>query len=72
MPIYNFNSHNRLDMLQRVLPHPVVLVEGILIFADKQLRERMDVKIYVDTDADLRFIRRLSATSSSAAGRCGR
>jgi uridine kinase len=37
----------------------VVLVEGILIFSDKALRERMDIKIYVDTDADLRFIRRL-------------
>jgi len=42
-----------------VYPHRVVLVEGILIFADKALRKLMDVKIYVDTDADLRFIRRL-------------
>jgi uridine kinase len=40
-------------------PQPVILVEGILIFADKRLRELMDMKIFVDTDADLRLIRRL-------------
>lgn len=59
VPIYDFTMHNRREEMQTVEPHPVVLVEGILIFADKELRERMDVKIYVDTDADLRFIRRL-------------
>lgn len=58
VPIYDFTTHNRRANMHRVMPRPVVLVEGILIFADKALRERMDVKIYVDTDADLRFIRR--------------
>ncbi len=59
VPIYDFTIDNRRAEVTRVQPHPVVLVEGILIFADKDLRDRMDVKIYVDTDADLRFIRRL-------------
>jgi uridine kinase len=59
VPIYDFTRDNRRDNVRVVDPQPVVLVEGVLIFADKALRERMDVKIYVDTDADLRFIRRL-------------
>lgn len=59
VPIYDFTRHNRRPESERVFPHPVVLVEGILIFAEKALRERMSVKIYVDADADLRFIRRL-------------
>lgn len=59
VPVYDFTRHNRTDKPRRVEPQPVVLVEGILIFADKALRDRMDVKIYVDTDADLRFIRRI-------------
>ena len=59
VPIYDFTRHNRRPEARRVLPHPVVLVEGILIFVEKALRDRMDVKIYVDADADLRFIRRL-------------
>ncbi len=59
VPIYDFTRHNRCSETEQVRPQPVVLVEGILIFADKALRERMDVKIYVDADADLRLIRRL-------------
>jgi uridine kinase len=59
VPIYDFTLYSRKAEARRVDPQPVVLVEGILIFADKRLRERMDVKIYVDTDADLRFIRRI-------------
>ena len=59
VPIYDFTRHNRRPETVQVFPHPVVVVEGILIFADKALRERMDVKIYVDADPDLRFIRRL-------------
>ena len=59
VPIYDFTRHNRLAETAEVHPRPVVLVEGILIFADKALRERMDVKIYVDADSDLRLIRRL-------------
>jgi uridine kinase len=59
MPVYDFKAHTRTEQVQRVEPHRVILVEGILIFADKALRQAMDVKIYVDTDADIRFIRRL-------------
>lgn len=59
IPVYDFKMHNRRREAIRVDPQPVILVEGILIFADKQLREQMDVKIYVDTDADLRLLRRL-------------
>lgn len=59
VPIYDFTKDNRKPEARLVHPQPVVLVEGILIFADKDLRDRMDVKIYVDTDADLRFIRRI-------------
>ena len=59
IPVYDFTSHTRTEQTQLVGPNPVILVEGILIFADKALRELMDVKIYVDTDPDIRFIRRL-------------
>ncbi len=59
IPIYDFTTHTRRKETRTVLPHRVILLEGILIFADKMLREMMDVKIFVDTDADLRFIRRL-------------
>ncbi|MEJ5198446.1 MAG: uridine kinase [Anaerolineae bacterium] len=59
IPVYDFKTHTRLAETRRVDPQPVILVEGILIFADKRLRDLMDVKIFVDTDADLRFIRRL-------------
>lgn len=59
VPIYDFTTHTRRRETRRVEPRGVTLVEGILIFADKGLRELMDVKIFVDTDADIRFIRRL-------------
>jgi uridine kinase len=59
IPIYDFTTHTRCRETRRVYPHRVILLEGILIFADKVLREMMDVKIYVDTDADIRLIRRL-------------
>jgi len=59
MPVYDFTTHTRTEKTVRVDPSGVVLVEGILIFADEALRRLMDVKIYVDTDADIRFIRRL-------------
>jgi uridine kinase len=58
-PVYDFTTHTRTGQTQRVEPSRVILLEGILIFADATLRELMDVKIYVDTDADIRFIRRL-------------
>ncbi len=60
IPVYDFTSHTRRPETRTILPHRVILVEGILIFADKALREMMDIRIYVDTDADVRFIRRLN------------
>ena len=59
IPVYDFKTHRRTDETRHVDPQPVVLLEGILIFADRQLRDKMDVKIFVDSDADIRFIRRL-------------
>jgi uridine kinase len=59
LPVYDFTTHARTGQTKRVEPHRVVLVEGILIFVDASLRRLLDVKIYVDTDADIRFIRRL-------------
>lgn len=59
MPVYDFTRHNRKSETVHVVPHRVILVEGILIFAEKELRKLFDMKIYVDTDADIRFIRRL-------------
>lgn len=59
MPVYDFTTHSRTDRTVHIEPHPVILVDGILIFYEPALRALFDVKIYVDTDADLRFIRRL-------------
>ncbi len=59
VPIYDFAQHVRQTETRRVEPRPIILVEGILIFADRALREMFDVKIFVDTDSDIRFIRRL-------------
>lgn len=58
-PVYDFTSHLRAPDTVRVNPSPAMILEGILIFENKALRELMDIKIFVDTDADLRFIRRL-------------
>jgi len=60
VPLYDFTTHRRTPHTRRVEPHPVILVEGLLIFVEARLRELFDVKIFVDTDNDLRFIRRLS------------
>jgi uridine kinase len=59
IPVYDFTTHSRTAQTHRVTPHGVILLEGILILADEALRRLMDVKIFVDTDADIRFIRRL-------------
>lgn len=59
IPVYDFTTHTRTDQTRRVKPAPVILVEGILVFAERELRQLFDVKLYVDTDADVRFIRRL-------------
>jgi len=59
VPIYDFTTHTRTQRTRRVELAPVILVEGILVFAEPELHELFDVKLYVDTDADVRFIRRL-------------
>jgi len=59
VPVYDFAHYVRLPQTVHMDPKPVILVEGILILANAELRRLMDVKIYVDTDADIRFIRRL-------------
>lgn len=59
IPQYDFRTYSRLPQPLRVEPRPVIIVEGILIFAERELRDLLDIKIYVDTDADIRFIRRL-------------
>ncbi len=59
LPVYDFKTHTRTAHSIPVEPQRVILVEGILIFVEKRLRELFDVKIFVDTDADIRFIRRL-------------
>ena len=58
-PIYDFKVHRRAAETRRVEPRKVILVDGILIYAEPELRKLFDVKIYVDTDADIRLIRRL-------------
>lgn len=59
VPIYDFSTHSRTGQTFTVQPRRVILVEGILIFTEATLRELFDVKIFVDTDSDIRFIRRL-------------
>jgi uridine kinase len=59
VPIYDFIRHRRTPRSRRVAAQPVVLLEGILLFVEPSLRELLDFKIFVDTDADLRLIRRL-------------
>jgi uridine kinase len=59
VPMYDFAQHVRKVETRGIEPHPIILVEGILIFVDRTLREMFDIKIFVDTDSDIRFIRRL-------------
>jgi uridine kinase len=59
IPVYDFTTHTRTNRTIHIQPKGVILVEGILIFAEPELRKVFDVKIFVDTDADIRFIRRL-------------
>ena len=58
-PVYDFTVHNRSDETIRLVPHKVIIVEGILIFENEELRDLMDIKIFVDTDADIRLCRRI-------------
>lgn len=59
LPVYDFKSHTRLSASRRVDAKPIVILEGILIFAEPRLLEQMDMKVFVDTPDDIRFIRRL-------------
>jgi uridine kinase len=58
-PIYSFHTHSRLEETAKVEPRPVLIVEGIMVLEDPELRSMMDMKVYVDADSDVRFIRRL-------------
>ena len=58
-PLYDFSQHNRKDETMRIEPRQVIIVEGILIFENEALRNLMDIKIFVDTDADVRLCRRI-------------
>ena len=58
-PVYDFTVHNRSDETIIIVPKKVIIVEGILIFENKPLRDLMDIKIFVDTDADVRLCRRI-------------
>lgn len=58
-PVYDFAQHNRSDETIHVEPEKVIIVEGIMIFVDPDLRSLMDIKIFVDTDADIRLCRRI-------------
>lgn len=59
MPFYDYSVHNRSDRTVLVAPAPVIVLEGILIFAEPSLCELMDIKVFVDTDADVRILRRI-------------
>ncbi|MFN3430478.1 MAG: uridine kinase [Candidatus Sericytochromatia bacterium] len=59
-PVYDFKTHRRTEETFSIFPRQVVVVEGILIFADAELRSMMDLRVFVDTDADLRVLRRIN------------
>jgi uridine kinase len=58
-PMYNFTTHRRMSDTRRVEPRRIIIIDGILIFVDKALRDLMDIRIFVDTDADERVLRRI-------------
>src|SRR5512132_693163 len=58
-PIYDYTEHRRMTETRRIGEHHIVVLEGILIFADPDLRDMMDIKLFIDADPDIRFIRRL-------------
>lgn len=59
LPIYDFRTHSRKNETRHVEPKPIVIIEGILIFAEPKILEQLDIKVFVDTPDDIRFIRRL-------------
>lgn len=58
-PVYDYSLHSRSDEVIRIEPKPVILVEGILLLADERIRDLLDIKIYVEADADERILRRI-------------
>lgn len=58
-PIYDFNTYSRLEKTEKITPKKVIILEGILVLTDKRIRELADIKLYVDLDSDMRFIRRM-------------
>ncbi|MBR4832242.1 MAG: uridine kinase [Butyrivibrio sp.] len=60
IPVYDFSIHNRADATVHVMPKKVIIVEGILVLENRELRDLMDIKVYVDTDADERLMRRIT------------
>lgn len=59
VPVYDFATYGRKNETQHVQPHKVIIVEGILVLAEPELRKRIDIKLFVDTPSDIRFLRRL-------------
>ena len=59
LPLYDFKTHSRREETLHMEPRPIIIIEGILIFAEQRLLDEMDIKVYVDTPDDIRFIRRL-------------
>ena len=59
LPLYDFKNHARRAETLRMEPRPIIIIEGILVFTDERLRDEMDIKVFVDTPDDIRFIRRL-------------
>lgn len=60
MPIYDFSNHNRCEKTEPIFSREIIILEGILILEDPRLRDMMDIKIFVDTDTDVRIIRRIT------------
>lgn len=58
-PVYDYNQHNRSEEIITIEPKPVILVEGILLLADERIRDLLDIKVYVEADADERILRRI-------------
>lgn len=59
MPVFDYTTHLRSDHTQNIVPSKVIILEGILILADSRLRQLLDIKIFIDTDSDLRIMRRI-------------
>lgn len=67
VPVYDYTVHNRSEKTVCVLPTPLIVLEGILIFSDQALRDRMDLRVFVDTDADERILRRIQRDTKERA-----